>query len=158
LSLNFKLQEGKAMKRRFLLIAVLSFCVFNVTEKISYAAEIHITSGGDVGIGTAAPQSKLAVNGTITAKEIKVTDVGWADYIFSNKYHLAPIEEVEKYISEYKHLPGIPAEETVSKAGVSVSEMFTLHMTKIEELTLYVIQLNQENKILKERIHLLEQR
>jgi hypothetical protein len=146
------------MKRIFLLIAILSFCVFTVTEKISYAAEIHITSGGDIGIGTTTPQSKLAVNGTITAKEIKVTEVGWADYVFSDKYHLTPIDEVEKYVAEYKHLPDIPAEEAVSKAGISVSEMFTLHMRKIEELTLYVIQLNQENKLLKERIHLLEQR
>ncbi len=50
-------------------------------------------NGGNIGIGTTSPSHKLAVNGTIRAKEIIVDDTGWADYVFADDYRLAPLDQ-----------------------------------------------------------------
>lgn len=89
--------------------------------------------------------SSLAVNGTITAKELKLSRQGWADYVFDSAYTLMPLKEVEGYIRVHRHLPGIPSAAEVTRDGVAVGETQTLLLKKIEELTLYTIQ--QDKKI-----------
>jgi len=110
-----------------------------------------ITEGGNVGIGTTNPQSKLAVNGAITAKEIKV-ESGWSDFVFDEDYDLASLDEVESYIHENKHLPDIPSAKEIEHQGLAVSDMLAKQMQKIEELTLYLINLKKENDLLKATI------
>ena len=114
---------------------------------------------GSVGIGTQNPQSKLAVNGTITAKEIEVQLTGWPDFVFADNYKLMPLNKLEKHIKKEKSLPGIPKNKEVIKEGVLVGEMQAKLLEKVEELTLYVIELNKEvgdlrkeNKELKQKI------
>jgi len=107
---------------------------------------------GNVGIGTANPldDSKLTVNGKITAKEVEIKDVA-ADFVFQKDYQLKPLHEVESFINENKHLPGVaPASETVK--GVELSKFNTLLLQKVEELTLYMIQLKKENEEMKAQI------
>jgi hypothetical protein len=99
---------------------------------------------GRVGIGTTTPQSKLAVNGTITTQEIVVTDSGWADHVFKEEYSLLPLDELERYITINHRLPGIPGEEEVKKNGAKVGEVQVKLLEKIEELTLHVIDLNKK--------------
>lgn len=118
------------------------FCTYFV-ENI-FAGSINVTSLG------------VSVNGTITAKEVRVTDVGWADYVFKSDYPLLPLESVDKFIKNNEHLPGVPSEYDVKKSGVNISEILSIQMQKIEELTLYLISLKKENDSLKERIAKLE--
>jgi hypothetical protein len=101
-------------------------------------------NGGNVGIGTTNPQNKLDVNGTIRAKEVKV-ETGWADFVFTPTYKLRPLSEVEQFIKTNGHLPEIPKADEVQQDGVNLGEMQTKLLQKVEELTLYVIELKKEN-------------
>ncbi|CAM1362402.1 hypothetical protein [Tenacibaculum xiamenense] len=114
---------------------------------------------GNIGIGTDNPGLwKLAVNGKIRAKEIKV-ETGWSDFVFEDTYDLPTLEEVEDHIKSKGHLKDIPSAKEVETNGVLLGEMDSKLLQKIEELTLYMIELNkrvktleEENKILKEKL------
>ena len=113
---------------------------------------VLFSKDNNVGIGTLDPQGyKLAVNGTIRAKEIKV-DSDWADFVFKKDYKLPTLGEVKKHITEKGTLPGIPSESDVKANGVSLGEVNALLLQKIEELTLYVIKQQEEIEILKEKV------
>ena len=101
---------------------------------------------GNVGIGTTAPDSKLAVNGTVHAKEVKVDLIGWPDFVFEKDHELRTLEEVEEHIEENGHLPEIPSEAEVTENGINLGEMNAKLLQKIEELTLYLIEQNKELK------------
>jgi hypothetical protein len=66
------------------------------------------------------------------------------------------LEDLEKSIQQNKHLPNIPAAAIIEKDGIKLGEMSTKQMEKLEELTLYIIELNKQNKVLAERIKALE--
>ena len=111
---------------------------------------------GNVGIGEKNPQSKLAVNGTITAKEVVVSTEGWSDYVFKDDYKLMPLDELERSVRKNGHLPDIPSAEEVEKNGVSVGEMQAKLLQKIEELTLHVIEQGKELRQVKSKNEMLE--
>jgi len=143
---------------------VMNFFVKESNNSPLYEA-MRIAENGNVGIGTATPNEKLAVNGKIRAKEIKVepNPATWPDYVFGTDYNIASLAELEKYIKENKHLPEIPSAKEVAANGVELGEMNKLLLKKVEELTLYLIKNNEivtsqsiQLKTQEERINKLE--
>ncbi|WP_299222921.1 hypothetical protein [uncultured Aquimarina sp.] len=111
---------------------------------------ISITrSNGNVGIGTTTPDAKLAVNGNIHTKEVKVDLIGWADYVFTEDYNLPTLQQVEDHIAKKGHLINIPSATEVAENGIQLGEMNAKLLEKIEELTLYTIA--QEKKLIEQR-------
>ena len=117
------------------------------------ASNLSISTAGNVGIGLGKTlaTNKLDVYGTIRCTELIVTST-WADFVFKDNYKLPSIDELEDFISKNKHLPGIPSEAEVKEKGVSVGSISSKLLQKIEELTLYVIDLKKENDSLKAQV------
>jgi hypothetical protein len=117
------------------------FLTFNTNENNE---RMRITENGDIGIGTASPQAKLAVNGTIISRKVKVTETGWADYVFEPTYALPTLKEVEAFIQANKHLPGVPSAREVEKNGLDLGDNQATLLKKIEELTLYLLEQDKQ--------------
>lgn len=112
----------------------------------------QLTVDGNVGIGTSDTRGyELAVKGKILSEELKIrTYATWPDYVFEEGYNLRSLSEVEKAIDETGHLPGIPSAEEVGEDGFNVSEMNAKLLEKVEELTLYMIELDKKVERLEE--------
>ncbi|MCW3789224.1 hypothetical protein [Plebeiibacterium sediminum] len=119
---------------------------------------IALAVNGNVGIGTAKPTEKLSVNGTILAKEVRVSteSTDWPDYVFSDTYNLKDLSEVEAFIKENNHLPEIPSAEEMEASGVNLAEMNKLLLLKVEELTLYIIEKDKQVEKQQDRYNDLE--
>ncbi len=114
--------------------------------------------GGGVGIGTTNTNGwKLAVNGKIRAKEIKV-ETSWSDFVFYDDYELPTLQEVENHIKDKGHLKDIPSAVDVEKNGIFLGEMDSKLLQKIEELTLYTIQQEKKLKSQDSKIEKLERK
>jgi len=112
---------------------------------------MYFNPKGQIGIGTSKMpiDAKLAVEGKIYAREIEVNNNSWPDYVFTPDYKMLTLFELETYVNKHSHLPGIPSAETVSEEGINLGEMDGLLLQKVEELTLYVIELKKEIEELK---------
>ncbi len=122
--------------------------------------QLTVTGSGAIIIGAkpAPPGCKLAVDGDVIVEEVVVKrSDNWPDYVFDDDYSLPSLETVENHIKTHKHLPEIPGAKEVHEGGLSLSDMMTRQMKKIEELTLYMIELKKENTELKKRVAALEQ-
>ncbi len=118
-----------------------------------YKNELTLNNGR-VGIGTMNPDATLAVKGNIHAQEVKVDlNVPGPDYVFEKNYKIKPLREVANYISTNSHLPEIPSAKLMAQNGLNLGELNMQMLKKIEELTLYLIekdeQLNAYNKKIK---------
>ena len=100
---------------------------------------MRLSTNGNVGIGTTNPTQKLSVAGTVRAYAV-VVDTGWSDYVFKPDYKLASLSEVEGAIKKDGHLPGIPSAAEVAEHGVSLGDMQSKLLAKVEELTLHLIE------------------
>ncbi|MEZ4803854.1 MAG: hypothetical protein R2797_13855 [Gelidibacter sp.] len=110
-------------------------------------------------------QYRLLVEGGILTEKVKVAvahSVNWADYVFEKDYKLMPLTEVERFINENNHLPGIESADELVKNGLDLGDMQAKQMAKIEELTFYIIEQNKtlekqnlEIVELKEQVKLL---
>jgi hypothetical protein len=154
---------------------------FSIYQYDVWADRLFIRgSDGNVGINSNTPNSKLTVagdlridcptladalvisdgtnvnfkvkkTGIVYAREINVQLTAFPDYVFASNYKLMPLEDLETFIEKNKHLPNIPPASVVEDEGGNLGELARLQMEKIEELTLYIIQLKKEIEDLKKR-------
>lgn len=120
------------------------------------SGNVIFNNTGNIGIGISNPSQKLCVNGKILCKEVEVLLEGWSDFVFRDDYRLKPLSEVEAFIRQNKHLPDVPSEAEILSNGSDLGEMQSILLQKIEELTLYVIELEKKNDLLNERINRME--
>jgi hypothetical protein len=126
----------------------LRFRVDNGTGGIE---RMRIAANGNITMGNVATPAgyKLYVETGILTERVKVavkTSANWADYVFAPDYQLKSISEVDAFIKTNKHLPGVPSAASMVKNGLDVAAMDAKLLEKIEELTLYVIGLNEQMK------------
>lgn len=125
------------------------------------------TGTGRVGIGVTSWKDgvKFQVNGgtyvegRIRCHEVEVAlaaSFTWPDYVFSSDYKLPSLYDVENFINSNSHLPGVPSQAEIANDGVKLGEMNATLLKKVEELTLYMINLQKENDALKARVTALE--
>ena len=110
--------------------------------EVAVADRAAATSGG----------YRLLVKGGMITEKIKVATAGtadWADYVFDTDYKVMPLEKVEAFIKENKHLPNVPSTQEVMANGNDLGKTDAKLLEKIEELTLYMIEMNKEIKALK---------
>lgn len=109
--------------------------------------------------GTTAPGNyRLYVQHGILTERIKVavrSTSDWSDYVFYKNYQLKNLYDVEKYIKKYKNLPNVPSANQVVNEGIDMVQMDATLLKKIEELTLYLIDLKKENDLMKKQIEIL---
>lgn len=142
----------------------LYFFSYDLTNEVSENLNLALIADGHVGIGVENPQYKLEVDGTVRATTFSaIAPPSWPDFVFNKDYRLRTLEEVEEHIHIKGHLPEIPSESEVTENGINLGEMNAKLLQKIEELTLYMIdmnkrmnQLEQENSQLKEKVNRLE--
>lgn len=95
---------------------------------------------------------RLYVQDGIMTEKLKVAlrnSADWADYVFAPEYKLAPLDEVETFIKANNHLPNVPSADEMAANGIDVTKTSAKLMEKIEELTLYMIDLNKQVQALK---------
>ena len=116
---------------------------------------IYLKPGAQIsmgGGGASATGYAVSVEGKLIATELTaLAFASWPDYVFEKDYHLKPLSEVKKFIEQNKHLPNIPAAAEVEKTGIQLGDMTKRLMEKVEELTLYIIQLQEQVDELKKK-------
>ncbi len=163
-SVNFRYDNQKAFRiQSQLRSSVLAGIGGNIVQVATFsgaapANSLFIAPDGNVGLGTAAPLAKLSVDGDLRCTEAKVlSDISAPDYVFAPEYNLRSLEEVKTYIDENSHLPEIPSAAEFAENGIDVGQMSFDLLKKVEELTLYMIDMKKENEALKSRINTLEE-
>lgn len=143
---------------------------------------MFLANSGKVGINTDNPTAQLTVNGNmligdpsvvcipntnyklfvqtgILTEKVRVAincSANWADYVFASDYKLMPLPELEKYVTENKHLPNIPSAEQVVSEGMDVGQMTAKLLEKVEEMSLYIIEQNKKIEALEAKVELLQ--
>jgi len=116
---------------------------------------VYVTNDLRIGSGAidGATGYKVAIDGKVIAEELRINlSTAWPDYVFDSSYDLMPLDQLESSIKENNHLPGIPSANEVENEGLIVGEMQTKMMEKIEELTLYILELNKELSQVKKEL------
>lgn len=124
------------------------------TNYAGYFSSGDVFVANDLLIGTTngATGYRISVDGKIMCEELAVQNSSaWPDYVFEDDYELTSLKELETQIEALGHLPGVPSAEQVEAEGAKVGEVQTILLEKIEELTLYVIDLQKQIEVLENK-------
>ncbi len=118
---------------------------------------MKIGSDGRVSIGAVTTPAgyRLFVEEGILTEKVKVavkSNAEWSDYVFAKDYQLATLPEVELYIKQHQHLPGVPSAEEVVANGIDIAKMEANLLQKVEELTLHLIEMNKKMMDMQKRL------
>jgi len=120
-------------------------------------ARLQVNGNTLIGSGNPAAGYQLSVKGKVICEEAKVQlNASWPDYVFASSYQKKSLYQLEDYILQHRHLPNIPSAAEVEQNGLLLGDMQKRMMEKVEELTLYLIELKKENDQLKKRVKKLE--
>ncbi len=108
--------------------------------------------------GTGEKTFQFDINGMFRARRVRVDAETWADYVFEPSYQLMPLAEVKNYVQQNKHLPSVPPEAEVKEQGIDLAEMNKILIQKIEELTLYLIEQNENTADLQAQVKALQEK
>jgi hypothetical protein len=131
---------------------------FGLSFYTASTIRMAVTIGGNVLIGKTSQTNtayKLDVSGYARADKLVVNTTG-ADFVFDSAYRLPSLNQVEAYVRLNHHLPDIAPAAEMQKEGLDVGENQTKLLQKVEELTLYLIEMKKENEELKARVEKLE--
>lgn len=127
----------------------------NGTVTVGYSEAVNkgensfaMAVNGNVGIGTISPEAALDVRGAIMATEVRIS-ARTADFVFEDTYDLKDLDQVKEFIDKNKHLPDVPSAKKMQQDKMDIAKMNQILLQKIEELTLYTIQLNEQIKSLQ---------
>lgn len=138
---------------------------YNKYYTISFLAKDYVfdvnSSAGTMTINCPVTCKKSFDVVSLNANDIKTNDItvdmpNAADYVFEDNYDLKSLSEVESFVKENKHLPGMPSASDFAKNGMSVAEISNKLLEKVEELTLHMIQLEKENQSLRAEVENLK--
>jgi hypothetical protein len=121
---------------------------------------LRIDGSGNVGIGISGSSQRLAVNGDTKAREAIITKQSgdWPDYVFDDSYELMDLGELEEFVENNHHLPGVPSQNDILQQGQPIGDIQQQLLKKIEELTLYLISIKKEHDGLSEEYEALLKR
>ncbi len=125
----------------------------NVNRDLTKAFTVNSTTGGTL---FAIWGNGIVNTKKIYAEEIAVqantSNIFWPDYVFKSDYKLNSLAHVENFIAKNHHLPDVPSEAEIKSCGINVGEMNAILLRKIEELTLYTIQLEKRSAALEKSV------
>ena len=149
------------MKNLALLIILL--CTISLSAQRTKIKNLY-QNDYKIGIGTKTPDHLLTVKGTIHSREVLVDLEGALvpDYVFEKyytnssemnpDYKMLSLSEIEIFIKEHHHLPGVPSANELKTEGLSIKQMNLILLEKIEELTLFTIEQQKQIDLLKEKL------
>jgi hypothetical protein len=135
--------------------------IMRIKSKAGYA-NTKLLLQGHVGINIANLNSmnssySLCVRGGILTDKINIKHINhWPDYVFSSDYLLMPLADLKAFVTENHHLPEVPSENDIMSEGIEIGEMQGILLKKIEEMTLYILQQQEQIDKLEQRINELE--
>ena len=101
--------------------------------------------------------ARLLTDGTFITRKVRVVQQVWGDFVFDDNYDMLSIDSLQQYVDNNNHLPNIPSEQEITDNGLDIGQMQALQMQKIEELTLYIFELNQKITEQQQEIEKLKQ-
>lgn len=126
------------------------------------------STNGVVIKGTGLDGNSLIVKGGVLSKEVNVKVEGsesWPDYVFKPNYKRMTLGEVEKFITINGHLPNIPSATEMAATGNNLGKTDVKLLEKVEELTLYLLEMKKANdaqaaelKALKQQVNKLRKK